>query len=70
MPATETSERIPGHTLLDGGHVHEYDVVGGTEFAGGCLCGAKPPGFPEVTIAQMREWHLGHKASVRRRQSR
>ena len=58
---------IPGHHLLDEGSVYPvrdrgWEVTGHT---GGCRCGAKPPGFPNVSKNQMKAWHRLHKDAIR-----
>jgi hypothetical protein len=67
---TTPNPPIPGHHLLDEGavwpiyddSVHSRGVTG---HSGGCQCGAKPPGFPNVSRNAMKEWHRGHKEEIR-----
>lgn len=58
---------IPGHALIGEGltwpqYDHEGEVVG---IAGGCRCGEKPEGFPNLSIYAMKRWHRQHKAELR-----
>ncbi len=58
---------IPGHHLLDEGMVlpNYSDRNGIIGHTGGCRCGAKPPGFPNVSKNQMKAWHRLHKEAIR-----
>jgi hypothetical protein len=65
---------IPGHHLLNEGHIHRifqddrFPQVGSVEkpqHSGGCQCGARPPEFPNVSVNKMKEWHRQHKEELR-----
>ena len=74
---TTPNPPIPGHHLLNEGHVfrtHEEDrfpaaaaMIGGDvyKYSGGCQCGALPAEFPNVSANQMKAWHRRHKEAVR-----
>jgi len=69
---TNPNPPIPGHHLLNEGHTFpvrnrdwstfQEEVV---DHNGGCQCGAKPEGFPNVSATKMKEWHRQHKAELR-----
>ena len=60
---------IKGHTLLAEGH--SYQLINPItddyfdEVQGGCWCGAKPDGWPNVSINAVKRWHRQHKAALR-----
>lgn len=59
---------IPGHELLYEGH--SYRTYGSDEMYngdhdGGCRCGAKPDGWPNLSIGAVKRWHREHKAALR-----
>lgn len=60
---------IPGHHLIDEGMIYPgWDTqppYALTHHSGGCRCGAKPPGFPNVSKNQMKAWHRLHKEAIR-----
>ena len=58
---------IAGHTLMyEGLSSPVYDWDGKIrDHAGGCTCGAKPPGWPDLSGRQVKTWHREHKAEVR-----
>ena len=65
---------IPGHHLLHEGHIvpiHQslhFPRLTGEEVPGhegGCQCGAKPEGFPNLSVNKMKEWHRLHKEELR-----
>jgi len=73
---TNPNPPIPGHHLLNEGHVfrveHEdrfYDrgmfEAQPPKYSGGCQCGARPEEFPNVSTNQMKAWHRQHKAELR-----
>lgn len=60
---------IKGHRLHGEGHIWLTwtDRYGGELFdeprqVGGCECGAKPVGYPNVSVVAMKRWHRQHKA--------
>jgi hypothetical protein len=53
---------IKGHRLLYEGAIRRT-VSGG--HSGGCRCGAKPDGFPDVSAYAMKRWHRLHKEDFR-----
>lgn len=58
---------IPGHILLYEGHTR-YGYSSETSeriHTGGCECGAKPPGFPSLSVGAMKRFHRAHKAELR-----
>lgn len=42
-----------------------WDQGGTPEHSGGCECGARPEGFPNVSRTRMKTWHRQHKADLR-----
>lgn len=65
---------IPGHGLLSEGHCHlaidpetdDYFPEGHPQrWTGGCVCGAKPDGWPHGSVGSVRRWHREHKAALR-----
>lgn len=67
---------IPGHHLLGEGSIFPVrqtfrfpyssgDQPVADEFNGGCQCGAKPPGFPNLSRNAVKAWHREHKAEIR-----
>lgn len=67
MAERKVNPPIPGHHLLDEGMIlPNYSVRDGIiGHTGGCRCGAKPPGFPNVSKNQMQKWHRLHKEAIR-----
>jgi len=60
---------IRGHTLIAEGRVWQClnrttEMYDG-RWLGGCECGAKPPGFPHISISSIKRWHRQHKADLR-----
>lgn len=63
---------IKGHELLLEGHSRPTHHIGGPhagEFdgghMGGCRCGAKPDGWPNVSVNYVKAWHRIHKDGLR-----
>lgn len=62
---------IRGHELISEGHStrryhRDGEVADG--YDGGCRCGAKPPGWPLLSVRAVKAWHREHKAELRARQ--
>ena len=54
---------IRGHALLfEGG---QWRTWTSSQARGGCECGAKPDGFPNVGVNEMKRWHRQHKVELR-----
>ena len=69
-PPKRSNPPIAGHTLLHEGHTgftYRQDSVGMYAKVpwGGCSCGARPAGFPDISINGMKRWHRQHKAELR-----
>jgi hypothetical protein len=73
---TTPNPPIPGHHLLNEGHVwrlHHDDRFfdrtlyqdGVPEYSGGCQCGARPSEFPNLSTKKMKDWHRQHKEELR-----
>lgn len=56
---------IKGHHLIAEGHVQKrYLADDSAEQYGGCQCGARPDGWPNVSIGATKRWHRDHKNAV------
>lgn len=66
---------IEGHELLFEGRPqavwdatgdwYQRDVNGDIIHNGGCRCGAKPDGWPNVSASAVKRWHRLHKDELR-----
>lgn len=58
---------IRGHELMFEGHAQRRWSHSRNEWAwfGGCRCGEKPPGFPNLSTKAVKAWHREHKAELR-----
>lgn len=69
MTERQMNPPIPGHELIDEGMIYpgwDPQPPHGLLFhSGGCRCGAKPPGFPNVSKNKMKAWHRLHKEAIR-----
>lgn len=54
---------IKGHGLLYEGDTRFSMLL--DEPVGGCSCGAKPDGFPDVGVNATKRWHRLHKDELR-----
>lgn len=73
--STTPNPPIPGHHLLNEGlilpvdHEDRFPRASIEEeprrFSGGCQCGARPDGFPNLSARQMKAWHRQHKEELR-----
>jgi hypothetical protein len=70
MTERKQNPPIPGHALLNEGHIFpRYRNGEIVDHTGGCQCGAQPEDrWPELSARQMKAWHRGHKEEIRAEQ--
>jgi hypothetical protein len=66
-PKRKMNPPVPGHVLLNEGRFRKVsnDTLLGWHWEGGCECGAKPVGFPDVGVNETKRWHREHKERIR-----